>query len=87
MKYPDTDSIQRPDPADLESILAGLMTMEDAIKEVAVGAKQSKRDTYKWNALQTVLAWQGIKPADKAELEVSGPLIITWEPPDVPVKK
>lgn len=57
--------IQHTGPDRLEEILRGYMTLEDTVKEVVTGAKQKKRDTYKWNTLQLVVNWHGLKPADR----------------------
>ena len=55
--------IETPDP--LEKVVAKYMSIEDTVRQYAEGAKQDKRNQYKFGCLGVMAAMQGIKPTDK----------------------
>ena len=67
-------------PDELPGLLAKHVTLEETIVEVVEGARQTKRDSYKQWALTTLMGWQGVNPASKADLTIGtkGKIVVSW---------
>jgi hypothetical protein len=53
------------EPDTLDVMLHRFMPKALTIKELAAGAKQKRRDNYKWNCLSTMINLHGMRPPDK----------------------